>query len=48
MAVTKSSEKCRSPSVIVEDKASYVQLAFEEPEVHIVCLWVSSLLEGEW
>lgn len=47
MIVTKSSETCRSPSVTVEDKDSYVQLAFEEPEVDIVCLWVSSLLEGE-
>lgn len=48
MAVTKSGDKCRSPGAIVEDKDSSVQLAFEEPEVHILCLWVSSLLEREW
>lgn len=43
----KAVRRVRAPGIIMEDRDSYVQLAFEEPKVHMTCLWVSSLLEGE-
>lgn len=47
MEVTESSEKFKSSGYNYKDKDSDIQLVFEEPEVHMSCLWVSSLFKGE-